>query len=294
MLAFGNAMVQSGSLAVQGWLFDVKNAQSPQVLGKQYRELASEDNARLIAHRFADEIIFRLGGGIPGIAESKIFFVSSRGGTKEIWQMDYDGSNQKQITHVGTMALSPHGSPDGSRVAYVRGNNLYVEDPAQGGIVQLTTDGSTTIINGTFDWVYEEEFSLHDGFRWSPDGARIAYWQLDAAGVRDFLLINDTDSLYSHVIPVQYPKVGTTLSACRVGVVSAAGGPTTWFRTGGDPRNNYIPRMDWAGSGEGIAFQYMNRLQDTNRLMLADPRSGSLRTILTESDSTWEIGRAHV
>ena len=118
MLAFGNASVQGGSLSVQGWLFDVKNAQSPQVLGKQYREQATEDNARVIAHRFADEIIFRLGGGIPGIAESKIYFVSNRSRTKEIWQMDYDGSNQKQITNVSTMALSPHVSPDGSRIAF--------------------------------------------------------------------------------------------------------------------------------------------------------------------------------
>ena len=118
MLAFGNALVQGGSLAVQGWLFDVKNPQSPQVLGKQYREQATEDNARLIAHRFADEIIFRLGGGLQGIAESKIYFVSTRSRTKEIWQMDYDGANQKQITHVTTMALSPHVSPDGSRVAF--------------------------------------------------------------------------------------------------------------------------------------------------------------------------------
>ena len=99
MLAFGNAGVQGGSLAVQGWLYDVKNAQSPQVLGKQYREQATEDNARLIAHRFADEIIFRLGGGIQGIAETKIYFVSTRSGSKEIWQMDYDGANQKQ-THA--------------------------------------------------------------------------------------------------------------------------------------------------------------------------------------------------
>jgi TolB protein len=118
MLAFGNAGVQSGAFAVQGWLFDVKNTQSPQVLGKQYRESATEENARLIAHRFADEIIFRLGGGIQGIAESRIYFVSTGGGSKEIWQMDYDGANQKQLTHLGTIALSPHVSPDGSRIAY--------------------------------------------------------------------------------------------------------------------------------------------------------------------------------
>jgi dipeptidyl-peptidase-4 len=178
-------------------------------------------------------------------------------------------------------------SPDGKRVAYVRGNNIYVEDPATGAITQLTRDGSRTVINGTFDWVYEEEFSVRDGFRWSPDGSRIAYWQLDASGVRDFFLINNTDSAYSYVIPVQYPKVGATLSSCRVGVVSAAGGPTLWFQPAGDPRNNYIPRMDWAGTSGEIAFQYMNRLQNTDQLMLGDVRTGALRTILMERDSAW-------
>jgi len=118
MLAFGNVGVQGGSLNVQGWLYDTKNPQSPQVLGKQYREEATDANARLVAHRFADEIIFRLGGGISGIAETKIYFVSNRSGSKEIWQMDYDGANQKQLTRLGTIALSPHLSPDGSRVAF--------------------------------------------------------------------------------------------------------------------------------------------------------------------------------
>jgi TolB protein len=118
MLAFGNLSVQGGYLNVQGWLFDTHNTQTPQVLGKQYREQANDENARVIAHRFADEIIFRLGGGIPGIAESKIFFVSNRSGSKEIWEMDYDGANQKQLTHTGSIALSPHVSPDGSRVAF--------------------------------------------------------------------------------------------------------------------------------------------------------------------------------
>ena len=118
MLAFGNLGVQGGYLNIQGWLFDTRNTQSPQVLGKQYREQATDDNARLIAHRFADEIIFRLGGGIQGIAETKLYFVSTRGGAKEIWQMDYDGANQKQLTHLGSIALSPHVSPDGTRVAF--------------------------------------------------------------------------------------------------------------------------------------------------------------------------------
>lgn len=119
MLAFGNLNVAGTDVAVLGWLYDVKNTQSPQVLGKQYREKATADNARLIAHRFADEIIFRLGGGIPGIAESRIFFVSTRTGNKEIWAMDYDGANQQRLTKDGSIALSPAVSPDGARVAYV-------------------------------------------------------------------------------------------------------------------------------------------------------------------------------
>jgi TolB protein len=118
MLAFGNLGVTSGKLTVQGWLYDVKNTQSPQVLGKQYNDNASDAAARVMAHKFADEIIFRLGGGIAGIAESQIVFVSDRGGHKEIWSMDYDGSNQHQITHLGSIALSPRISPDGSRIAF--------------------------------------------------------------------------------------------------------------------------------------------------------------------------------
>ena len=118
MLAFGNLGAAAGKLTVQGWLYDVKNIQSPQVLGKQYSDVASDAVARLIAHKFADEIIFRLGGGIPGIAETQIYFVSDRSGHKEIWGMDYDGSNQHQITHLGSIALSPRISPDGSRIAF--------------------------------------------------------------------------------------------------------------------------------------------------------------------------------
>lgn len=118
MLAFGNLGVTSGRLNVQGWLYDVKNTQSPQILGKGYSDAATDIAARTMAHRFADEIIFRLGGGIMGIAESQIFFVSDRTGHKEIWGMDYDGSNQHQITRLGSIALSPRVSPDGARVAF--------------------------------------------------------------------------------------------------------------------------------------------------------------------------------
>ena len=180
-------------------------------------------------------------------------------------------------------------SPDGKRVGYVRENNLYVEDLASGSIVALTTDGSRTLINGTFDWVYEEELMNYyaDGWRWSPDGRNIAYWQLNADQVRDFSLINNTDSLYSQVVPVQYPKAGEANSAARVGIVSAAGGASRWLEIPGDPRNHYIARMDWAPGGDEVLFQRLNRLQNTNELLLGDARSGKVRAVLTERDSAW-------
>ena len=178
-------------------------------------------------------------------------------------------------------------SPDGTRVGYVRENNIYVENLADNRITRLTEDGSRTIINGTFDWVYEEELDLRDGWRWSPDGNHIAYWQLDAAGLRDFNLINTTDSLYPVIIPVQYPKAGEQNSASRIGIVAAEGGATKWLDVPGDPRNHYIARMDWAASSDEVALQQLNRLQNTNLVMLGDRRTGQVRTILTERDDAW-------
>jgi TolB protein len=118
MVAFGAVGSSGGRLTVSGYLFDAKNAQYPQVLAKQYSEDANEDMARQIAHRFADEIIFRLGGGVPGIAETKIYYVKFAGGNKEIWAMDYDGANPHEITHLGTVSISPRIAPDNSRLAF--------------------------------------------------------------------------------------------------------------------------------------------------------------------------------
>ncbi len=178
-------------------------------------------------------------------------------------------------------------SPDGRRVGYVREHNLYVEDIATGRITQLTRDGSRTIINGTFDWVYEEELDLRDGWRWSPDGKWIAFWQLNADRVRDFTLINTTDSLYSQAVPIQYPKAGEENSAARAGVVSAAGGVVRWFQIPGDPRQNYLARMEWADNSIEVVIEHLNRLQNTNTVYLGDRLTGKVRSPLVERDSAW-------
>ncbi len=210
----------------------------------------------------------------------------------DYWLLDRTSGRLRQLG--GTQAkpstlMFAKFSPDGSRVGYVRENNLYVEDVASGAITALTTDGSRTLINGTFDWVYEEELMNYyaDGWRWSPDGASIAYWQLNADRVRDFLLVNNTDSLYSFTIPVQYPKAGEENSAARIGVVGANGGATRWLEIQGDPRNHYLARMEWAASSGEILVQRLNRLQNTLELLLGDARTGRVRPILVERDSAW-------
>lgn len=178
-------------------------------------------------------------------------------------------------------------SPDGTRVGYVRENNIYVEDISSDTIKQITSDGSRYVVNGTFDWVYEEELFCRDGFRWSPDGEQIAYWQLNSEGVKEMKLINDTASLYPVVTSFPYPKTGESNSAARVGVVNSTGGPTRWFEIAGDPRNNYLPRMEWAANSDEVIIQQLNRLQNVNTVMLGDSHNGKVKTILTEKDEAW-------
>jgi dipeptidyl-peptidase-4 len=218
--------------------------------------------------------------------------------TRRVWRTNTRGDywvldlEEEQLFQVGdefpeaTLMFAKF-SPDGTRVGFVQANDIYVQNLASGAITPVTTDGSRTTINGTFDWVYEEEFSLQDGFRWSPDGEKIAYWQLDATGIRDFLLINNTDSLYSFTIPIQYPKAGTVNSAARIGVAPASGGETVWMALEGDPRNNYPARMDWAASSDEIVIQYLNRLQNRLQLILGNADTGVTRTVLTETDEAW-------
>ncbi len=218
--------------------------------------------------------------------------------SKKVWRLNTRGDYwvleiaSGKLTKLGgdanpsTMMFAKF-SPDGKRVGYVRENNLYVQNLSDGKITQLTTDGSRTLINGTSDWVNEEEFDLRNCWRWSPDGKSIAYWQFNAEGIKDFILLNNTTGLYPTLTQIPYPKAGTANAAVRVGVVSADGGQTLWLKVPGDPRNNYITMVDWANNSDEIVLQHLNRLQNTDQLMLADARTGNVRTILTEKDDAW-------
>lgn len=218
--------------------------------------------------------------------------------TRRVWRYhtrgDYWVLNRESgsLTQLGKGFAPTHlqfakFDPSAERVAYLYRKDIYVENLTDHKITRLTSDGSTTRTNGTFDWVYEEEWSLRDGFRWSPDGQRIAFWQIDAAKVGQFSLINNTDGLYSKVTPIRYPKVGTTNAVCRIGVVAAAGGSIQWMKIPGDPSNNYVARMEWANNSEELILQRFNRLQNRNDLTYANATSGETRIAFTDQGKAW-------
>lgn len=207
----------------------------------------------------------------------------------DYWVLDMENGNLKQLgkSLPESSLMFAKFSPDGKHVAYVSENNIYMENVIDGSIKKLTDDGSDKIINGTFDWVYEEEFSCRDGFRWSTDGKYIAYWQSNTEGTGWFDMINNVDSLYPKIIRFPYPKAGTANSAVKVGYVSIEGGETEWIKLPGDPRQNYIVRMDFIPESNELFIQQMNREQNTNRVWIADLETKALNNIFTEKDSAW-------
>jgi dipeptidyl-peptidase-4 len=217
--------------------------------------------------------------------------------TQRVWR--YDTRGDYWVLDVKTKALKQLGkslpetslmfakiSPDGSKAAYVSKNNIYVEDLKSNAIKQLT-HGKGKLISGTFDWVYEEEFNCRDGFRWSPDSKSIAFWEIDANTIRDFYMINTTDSIYAYTVPVEYPKVGETPSACRVGVITVADGKTTWMKVPGDSKQHYIPRMDWAENSNELILQQLNRKQNHSKLFYANAKTGEAKAFYEEKDNAW-------
>jgi len=181
----------------------------------------------------------------------------------------------------------PKFSPDSRRVAFVRDNDIFVTDLDSGTETALTADGGADIINGAADWVYEEELSLSDAFRWSPDGTRIAFWRFDQSPIPPFYLV-DQLTLYPRLQPVRYPKAGTANSEVRLGIVELESGAQTWIDPGGDGgEEHYIARMDFTADGDEIWFQRLNRHQNRMDLLLADVRSGASRVIMTDTDERW-------
>jgi dipeptidyl-peptidase-4 len=178
-------------------------------------------------------------------------------------------------------------SPDGKKVAYVRERNIYVEDLLDHSIRALTKTKSKDIINGTADWVYEEELGVRDGFRWSPGSDAIAYWQFDEKGVRKHTMIDNVSGLYPKLTIFGYPKVGQRNSACRVGVRSLSSEDTVWVKSSGDLRNNYIARMHWSERSGGLIIEQLDRAQETNTVMRVNVEDGSVSVILTERDEAW-------
>jgi len=248
--------------------------------------------------------------------------------TARVWRQNSRGDYyvirmaDKQLRQVGKdrpsqSLMFAKLSPNGQQVAYVSEHNLFVEDVATGKTTQLTTDGTRKRINGTFDWVYEEEFGCLDGFRWSPDSKQIAYWQVDATSIRDYLMLNTTDSTYSFTVPVEYPKVGESPSPTRIGVVSASssrdardGEPvpaTKWLPIPGDSQQNYLIRMEWVSSAglperrtgpsdrpdaPELIVQQLNRKQNKSTIFLCPANGAAPRPVHTETDAAWIDSKA--
>jgi TolB protein len=255
MLVFGNLGATGNNVTVQGWLFDVKNTASPQVLGKQYTDVATTQAVRLIAHKFADEIILRLGGGINGIAETQIYYVSSRSGHKEIWGMDYDGANQHPITTLGTFSLSPHVSPDGSRLAF-----------------SSFTGSGWEIRMFSFDLNRLVSFPRYSHTNltpaWTPDGTRLAF-SSSRSGTPEIYVVDQsggnlhriTNSGTTNVSPTWNRKTGS-----EIAWVSRHGDLPQIYTMSADGTNvqqmtdqGYAVSPAWSPNGQFLAFSWMRR-----------------------------------
>jgi dipeptidyl-peptidase 4 len=217
---------------------------------------------------------------------TRVWRINTRG---NYWVLDLASKQLKKIGagRPDASLMFAKFSPDGSQVAYVSDYNVFVENLADNSIKQLTTDGTRKFINGTFDWVYEEEFACRDGIRWSPDSKSVLYWQLDARDTRDYYMINNTDSVYSKVIPVEYPKVGEQPSACRLGVANVSSGKTTWLNVPGDEREHYIVRAEFVPGTSDVLLQQLNRKQNQSIIFRANTQTAAAAPIFTEKDEAW-------
>jgi dipeptidyl-peptidase-4 len=219
--------------------------------------------------------------------------------TKKVWRADTRGDYwvynraTKTLNQIGknmpvSSLMFAKFSPDGRKVGFVSEHNIFVEDLATKTVKRLTSDGTKKLINGTFDWAYEEEFFCRDGFRWSPDSKQIAYWQIDARKTKNYQMLNTTDSIYPFVIPVEYPVAGEAPSPFKIGVINIAAGNTKWMEIPTDPvLQSYVPRMEWAANSSELIIQHLNRQQNKSNLMLCNAITGKSKSIYVEKDAAW-------
>lgn len=206
----------------------------------------------------------------------------------DFWVLDLPSKELKQVggSVPASSLMFAKFSPDANHVAYVHENDLYIHDMTDDSINRLTDTGAPTKINGTFDWAYEEEFAIRDGFRFSPDGKRIAFWEIDASEIEQFPLVDNTSTLYPKIQYIPYPKVGTTNPAARIGVIDLASRETTWIPIPGDERDNYLPRMEWVDETR-LVIQQLNRLQNRLAIYVADVITAQADVVLNEQDDAW-------
>jgi len=217
----------------------------------------------------------------------KVWRSNSRG---DYWLLDISNNHLSQLGGEkveDSSLMFAKFSPDATKVAYVVDSNIYVEELSNNVITQLTHDAGEGIINGVFDWVYEEEFGIRDGFRWSPDGTKIAYWQLNTQGSKDFLMLNNTDELYPTITKFPYPKVGEQNALAKIAIINLSSTKIVWAKLPNNSREMYIPRMNWSGNSEQILIQHVNRKQDTNHLYLTNTIDGKVTKIMTEKEDTF-------
>ena len=216
----------------------------------------------------------------------RVWRTNSRG---DYWVYNIKSGSLKQLGRgfAESSLMFAKFSPDSRRVAYVHQNDIWLETIDTGAIRRLTRRESDKVINGAFDWVYEEEFQIQDGFRWSPDGRRIAFWKIDTTDVEVFSLVNNTNTLYPTVQEIPWPKAGQRNSACSISIVDTSTEIVTPIALPGDPRENYVPRIHWSDDGQSLAIEHLNRAQNQLTIRLADPRTGNSRQVYADTDEAW-------
>ena len=285
-VGFGNLSESTAEVAIEAWLYDVRSPASQAVVGKVYRGAPTDLQVRKFAHQFADEIISKLSGGLPGIASTQIAFVSSRGGSKEIWAMDYDGANQRQLTFLKSISLTPRWSPDASRIAFtcfapsggVTSAQICMYSMDTGKLVSFARFRGTNITPA-----------------WSPDGTQIIFsssmqgnpelYVTDVSGGRPKRL---TIANGASLSPSWNPKTGQT-----VAFVSDRGGIPVLYLMNSDgtsttkldlPDMGYVIDPAWAPNGQLLAFSW-RRPSGNYDIYVMDAAGGNKHKVATGGDN---------